>query len=108
MPSERPLSARDVILEIVNNMREGIEPLLYSSLAPAVFTVFLHADDYERLHPGTRSIVPEDTLAQPVRSSSAPAVTATVVRRMGNPRSGPPGVAAAPSSHGTAAMAERP
>ncbi len=27
MPAERLLSARDVILEVVNNMREGIEPL---------------------------------------------------------------------------------
>ena len=45
------LTARDVILEIVHNMREGIEPLLYSSLAPAVYHVFLHPDDYERLQP---------------------------------------------------------
>ena len=60
----------------------------------------------ERASP--RSIVPVDTLAQPVSSSSAPAVTAMVVRRMGNPRPGPPGAAASPSSHGIAAMAERP
>ena len=52
MPApERALSARDVILEIVDNMREGIEPLLYSSVAPAVYTVFLHPEDHERLAP---------------------------------------------------------
>jgi hypothetical protein len=52
MPSsDRLLSARDVIVEIVNNMREGIEPLLYSSLAPGLYHVVLHADDFERLSP---------------------------------------------------------
>lgn len=45
------LTGRDVILEIVRNLREGSEPLLYTTLAPAVFHVYLHADDYERLHP---------------------------------------------------------
>jgi hypothetical protein len=60
MPSpDRPLSARDVILEIVNNMREGIEPLLYSSVAPGVYTVFLHPDDYERLHPIASRVIDE-------------------------------------------------
>ncbi len=51
MPApERQISARDVILEIVHNMREGIEPMLYSAIAPAVYQVFLHPDDFERLH----------------------------------------------------------
>lgn len=60
MPSpDRQLSARDVILEIVNNMREGIEPLLYSSVAPGLYTVLLHADDYERLHPIASRVVDE-------------------------------------------------
>ena len=47
-------SARDVILEIVRNMKEGLEPLHYSTLAPAVYHVYLHPDDMERL----RAIVP--------------------------------------------------
>jgi hypothetical protein len=56
---ERPAAtnsatARDVILEIVRNMREGLEPLAYSTLAPAVYHVYLHPDDMERL----RGIVP--------------------------------------------------
>lgn len=60
MPSpDRPLSARDVILEIVHNMREGIEPLLYSSVAPGVYTILLHQDDYERLHPIASRVVDE-------------------------------------------------
>jgi hypothetical protein len=47
-------TARDVILEIVRNMKEGLEPLHYSTLAPAVYHVYLHPDDMERL----RAIVP--------------------------------------------------
>ena len=49
-----PATARDIILEIVRNMREGLEPLRYSTLPPSLFHVYLHADDLERL----RGIVP--------------------------------------------------
>src|SRR5450432_2749460 len=49
-----PATARDIILEIVRNMREGLEPLHYSTLAPAIFHVYLHPDDMERL----RGILP--------------------------------------------------
>lgn len=42
-------SARDIIQEIVRNMREGLEPLQYTILAPAIFRVYLHPDDLERL-----------------------------------------------------------
>src|SRR5450755_2335852 len=49
-----PATARDVILEIVRNMKEGLEPLHYSTLPPAVYHVYLHPDDMERL----RGIVP--------------------------------------------------
>jgi len=49
-----PASARDVILEIVRNMKEGLEPLHYSILPPALYLVYLHPDDMERL----RAIVP--------------------------------------------------
>ncbi len=47
-------TARDVILEIVRNMREGLEPLHYSTIPPAIYHVYLHPDDMERL----RGIVP--------------------------------------------------
>ena len=49
-----PASARDVIVQIVRNMREGLEPLRYSTLAPAVYHVYLHPDDMDRL----RGILP--------------------------------------------------
>jgi hypothetical protein len=53
-PAPTSATARDVILEIVRNMKEGLEPLHYSVLPPAVYHVYLHPDDMERL----RAIVP--------------------------------------------------
>src|ERR1041385_2628951 len=49
-----PATAREIILEIVRNMREGLEPLHYSTLAPAIYHVYLHPDDMDRL----RGILP--------------------------------------------------
>jgi FHA domain len=49
-----PATARDIILEIVRNMREGLEPLHYSTLPPSIFHVYLHSGDMERL----RGILP--------------------------------------------------
>ncbi len=49
-----PATAREIILEIVRNMREGLEPLHYSTLAPAIYHVYLQSEDMERL----RGIVP--------------------------------------------------
>jgi hypothetical protein len=52
--TSHPATAREIILEIVRNMREGLEPLHYSTLAPAIYHVYLHPDDMDRL----RGIVP--------------------------------------------------
>jgi len=52
--TKNPATAREIILEIVRNMREGLEPLHYSTLAPAIYHVYLHADDMDRL----RGIIP--------------------------------------------------
>jgi hypothetical protein len=49
-----PATARELILEIVRNMREGLEPLHYSTLAPSIYHVYLHPDDMDRL----RGILP--------------------------------------------------
>ena len=51
---DRSATAREIILEIVRNMRDGLEPLHYSTLAPAIYHVYLHSDDMERL----RGILP--------------------------------------------------
>lgn len=49
-----PATAREIILEIVRNMREGLEPMHYSTLAPAIYHVYLHPDDMDRV----RGILP--------------------------------------------------
>jgi hypothetical protein len=54
-----PATAREIILEIVRNMREGLEPLHYSTLPPAIFHVYLHPDDMERLRPILPRIIEE-------------------------------------------------
>jgi hypothetical protein len=48
-PSASSATAREIILEIVRNMREGLEPLHYSTLPPAIYHVYLHPEDLERL-----------------------------------------------------------
>jgi|SRR5579871_53969 len=53
-PATQAATARDIILEIVRNMREGLEPLQYSTLAPAIYHVYLHPDDLDRL----RGLIP--------------------------------------------------
>ncbi|HWC97638.1 MAG TPA: FhaA domain-containing protein [Candidatus Sulfopaludibacter sp.] len=54
-----PATAREIILEIVRNMREGLEPLHYSTLAPAIYHVYLHPDDMERVRGIAPRIVEE-------------------------------------------------
>ena len=45
----RPATARDIIREVVRNMHEGLEPLHYTTLPPAIYHVYLHPEDFERL-----------------------------------------------------------
>ncbi|HYG99753.1 MAG TPA: FHA domain-containing protein [Terriglobales bacterium] len=52
-------SGGDIILEVVRNMREGVEPLHYTTLAPAIYRVYLHPDDAERLRAIESRIVEE-------------------------------------------------
>jgi len=42
-------SAKDIILAILDNMQESGEPLLYNTLVPSYYDVYLHHDDYSRL-----------------------------------------------------------
>ncbi|HUP22814.1 MAG TPA: FHA domain-containing protein [Thermoanaerobaculia bacterium] len=49
MSSKRPQLAREIILAIGDNMREGLEPLLTRVLAPSLYQVYLHPDDFDRL-----------------------------------------------------------
>ncbi|HSK10862.1 MAG TPA: hypothetical protein VK911_14875, partial [Vicinamibacterales bacterium] len=46
---EKAATGRDIILEIVRAMRANVEPLLFSTVAPTRYCVYLHPSDYERL-----------------------------------------------------------
>ena len=46
--------ARDLIVEVLKNMRRNLEPLRYSTLAPSRYLVYLHPAEYARLE----SIIP--------------------------------------------------
>ena len=41
--------ARDIIQAVVANMRQNLERLMYSTLAPSRYTVYLHPAEFERL-----------------------------------------------------------
>ncbi len=47
--AEERATARDVILAVAENMRSSLEPLVTKTLAPSLYQVYLHAEDYERL-----------------------------------------------------------
>lgn len=46
-PARRP--ARDVIEAVLENMRQNLETLKYSTLAPSRYIVYLHPDEYSRM-----------------------------------------------------------
>ncbi len=47
--TENTATGRAVILEIVRAMRENLEPLVFSTIAPSRFYVYLHPADHKRL-----------------------------------------------------------
>jgi len=54
------LPARDIVHAIVRNMRENLEELPYSRLAPSRYVVYLHPNEFARLE-GIASILEEQT-----------------------------------------------
>lgn len=48
-------TGRDIVLAIGENMRQSLEPLVTKIIAPSIYQVYLHAEDYDRL----RSLFPE-------------------------------------------------
>jgi hypothetical protein len=59
-PGSTRRPARDIIDAVVDNMRKNLELLKYSTLAPSRYTVYLHADEYNRLD-GIIPILQEQT-----------------------------------------------
>jgi hypothetical protein len=57
-PSRRP--ARDLIDAVISSMRNNLEPLRYSTLAPSRYVVYLHADEFARIE-GIVPVLQEQT-----------------------------------------------
>jgi len=53
--------ARDLIDAVLENMRQNLEPLKYSTLAPSRYLVYLHPNEFARLE-GIASILQEQTV----------------------------------------------
>lgn len=53
--------ARDLIAAVVENMRQNLETLRYSTLAPSRYVVYVHAAEYARLE-GIIPILQEETI----------------------------------------------
>jgi len=47
--SNERLRAKEIVEAIVENMREGLEDLVTEVVAPSLYQVYLHDDDYDRL-----------------------------------------------------------
>jgi hypothetical protein len=87
-----PATAREIILEIVRNMREGLEPLHYSTLPPSIYNVYLHSDDMDRLRGILPRIVDEARRALDAELESLN--RATITERLKIARRGDPKVTA--------------
>jgi hypothetical protein len=57
-PPRRP--ARDLIDAVIASMRNNLEPLKYSTLAPSRYVVYLHADEFARIE-GIVPVLQEQT-----------------------------------------------
>ena len=42
-------TGRDIVLAIGENMRQSLEPLVTKVIAPSIYQVYLHSEDYDRL-----------------------------------------------------------
>jgi hypothetical protein len=47
--SKERATGRDIVLAIGENMRQSLEPLVTKTIAPSLYQVYLHTDDYDRL-----------------------------------------------------------
>ena len=53
----QPPSGRTIVLELQREMESRLYPLMYRTLAPSVFHVYLHPDDYREVQPIASAIV---------------------------------------------------
>jgi hypothetical protein len=76
-----PATARDIILEVVRNMNEGLEPLHETILPPAVYRVYLHRGDLDRISSIASRIIDETRRA--LKAEIAKINRATLGQKLG-------------------------
>jgi hypothetical protein len=57
MTTLNPPSGRTIVLELQREMEARLYPLMYRTLAPSVFHVYMHPDDYREVQPIAPAIV---------------------------------------------------
>jgi hypothetical protein len=82
------VTGKEIVAEILNNMKVGLEPLHYTTLAPSIFHVSLRRDDFERLHTVFPFIQEEaiQALDNEVLEMNDPPWFVSVTRRLTRPR----------------------
>ena len=75
-------TGKDIIIAILENMRESQEPLMFSTLVASRYEVYLHRQDYQRLE----SILPR------IREEAGRALKEELARIQGRRRSIVPGL----------------
>jgi pSer/pThr/pTyr-binding forkhead associated (FHA) protein len=57
MTDVKPPSGRTIVLELQREMESRLYPLMYRTLPPSVYHVYLHPDDYAQVHPVQAAII---------------------------------------------------
>ena len=63
MTQMTPPSGRTIVAELLHEMEARLYPLMYRTLAPSVFHVYLHPDDYREIAPIAAAIVADASQA---------------------------------------------
>jgi hypothetical protein len=92
-------TGRDIVLAIGENMRQSLEPLVTKTIAPSLYQVYLHANDYDRLHSLFGELEGEaktllDTELARMNRSSAPSFPRILRKKKDEPPAAPKFVSA--------------
>jgi hypothetical protein len=88
MRDRQNVTGRDIVQDILANMRESLEPLQYRTLAPTRYEVVLSGDDFDRLE-GLLPAIREDAvraLDEAIRDLNRPSLTGKVLETIGRPK----------------------
>jgi hypothetical protein len=88
MRDRQSVTGRDIVQDILANMRESLEPLQYRTFAPNRYEVVLNGDDFDRLE-GILQAIREDAvraLDEEIHNLNRPSLTNRVLEKIGHPK----------------------